>query len=81
MSNLSNSLPHRGLTLRQTAAYWGVCPNTLRKWVREGVVPGPLEIPGLGRGLFDREQQERAFNAYVRTTAPRRLNGMAGHHD
>jgi hypothetical protein len=57
-----NVLP-RGLTIRQAARYWGVCPNTFRKLVRDGIAPGPLSCPGLGRLLFDREEQDRAIDA------------------
>jgi excisionase family DNA binding protein len=53
----------RALTIRQAAEYWGVSPNTFRKLVRAGIAPGPLHVPGLGRHLFDREQQDRAIDA------------------
>jgi hypothetical protein len=29
----------------------------------QGFAPGPLNIPGLGRLLFDREQQDRAIDS------------------
>jgi len=53
----------RALTIRQAADYWGVSPNTFRKLIRAGIAPGPLHLPGLGRLLFDREQQDRAIDA------------------
>jgi hypothetical protein len=53
----------RLLTISQVASYWGVSPNTYRKLVRDGVAPGPLPIDGLGRLLFDRQQQDRAIDA------------------
>jgi hypothetical protein len=59
---LSNIQP-RALTIRQAAAYWGVCQNTFRKLVRDGIAPGPMNVPGLGQLLFDREQQDRAMDA------------------
>jgi hypothetical protein len=52
----------RLLTINQVAAYWAVSPNTFRKIVRKGIAPGPLEIPGLGRLVFDRTQQDRAID-------------------
>ena len=53
----------RNLTLRQTAEFWGVSYNTFRRLVRDGIAPPPMSVPGLGRMLFDREQQERAMDA------------------
>jgi hypothetical protein len=63
------SIPPRGLTLRQAAAYWGVCPNTFRKLVRIGAAPPPLYIPELGRDLFDLQQQDQAILALRREKA------------
>jgi len=60
---LPASLQARTLTTRQAAEYWGVSYPTFQKLVREGVAPGPLNVPGLGRMLFDREQQDRAIDA------------------
>jgi hypothetical protein len=59
----------RGMTMRQTAAFWGVSYQTFRKLVREGAVPPPMEVPGLGRKLFDRELQEEAFARYRKGAA------------
>jgi len=54
----------RTMTFKETVAYWSVSPNTFRKLMQEGIAPGPLEIPCLGRTLlFDREQQDRAIDA------------------
>jgi predicted site-specific integrase-resolvase len=53
----------RNLTMRQTAEFWGVSYTTFRRLVRDGIVPPPMSVPGLGRMLFDREQQERAMDA------------------
>jgi hypothetical protein len=63
---IGSAILPRGLTIRQVSAYWGVCPNTFRKLVKQGVAPGPIDEPGLGRLLFDREQQENAFDACSR---------------
>jgi hypothetical protein len=68
---LPSTIAPRGLTIRQAAAYWGVCPNTFRKLVRQGIAPGPIGIPGLGRLLFDREQQDRAIEALSGTISNR----------
>jgi hypothetical protein len=54
----------RGMTTRQAAAFWGVHYHTFRKPVRLGVVPGPLKMHGIARPIFDREQQEEAFNRF-----------------
>jgi len=63
------NIPARGLTLRQTAAYWGVSYNTFRKLVKRGVAPPPLYIPELGRELYDKEQQDQAIRALRREKA------------
>jgi hypothetical protein len=64
---MSKTLPPtikpRGLTFRQAAAYWGVSYNTFKKLVRLGIAPGPIQIPELGRLLFDRKQQDAAISA------------------
>jgi hypothetical protein len=53
----------RGLNIRQAAAYWGVSPNTYRKLYRNGLAPGPIDIPGLDRNVFDRRELDRAMDA------------------
>ena len=50
------------MTLKKTAAYWGLSINTFGKLLQQGTAPGPLKVPGL-RHLFDREQQARAIDA------------------
>jgi hypothetical protein len=57
-----NVLP-RLLTIKQTASYCGVSPNSLRKIVQNGIAPRPAHTPGFNRLLFDREQQDRAIDA------------------
>jgi hypothetical protein len=47
----------RTMTLKETAAYWGLSINTFGKLLQQGTAPGPLKVPGLRRHLFDREQQ------------------------
>jgi excisionase family DNA binding protein len=49
--------------MRQAAEYWGVSYTTFRRLVRDGIAPAPIDVPGLGRMLFDREAQERAMDA------------------
>jgi hypothetical protein len=56
-----NVLP-RLLTIKQTASYWGVSPNSFRK-LQNGIAPGPVHTPGFNRPLLDREQQDRAIDA------------------
>jgi hypothetical protein len=53
----------RLLTLKEAASYWGSSPNTFRKLVREGIAPGPIYTPGMGRKLFDRLAQDQAIDA------------------
>jgi hypothetical protein len=69
----ANILP-RALTFRQNAEYWGISPNTLRKLIRQGIVPGPIKVPGLGRLLFDREQQDVAISALRGEAAEAQVN-------
>jgi hypothetical protein len=52
------------MTTRQAAAFWGVHYHTFRKLVRLGIIPGPIKLPKLARLIFDREQQEEAFNRF-----------------
>ena len=61
---LSKNPQSRGMTTRQAAAFCGVHYHTFRKLVRLGVVPGPIKLPGLARPIFDREQQEDAFDRF-----------------
>ena len=53
----------RMMTFKETMTYWNLSANTFRKLMQQGVAPGPLNIPGLGRLLFDREQQDRAIDS------------------
>jgi hypothetical protein len=58
----------RGITIDQNCTLWGVSKITLKKLMKQGVVPGPLLIPGFGKLLFDREQQDRAIDALRQRT-------------
>ena len=53
----------RTMTLKETAAYWGLFINTFGKLLQQGTAPGPLKVPGLRRHLFDREQQDLAIDS------------------
>jgi hypothetical protein len=59
----------RGLSIRQAAAYFGVCPRTFQKLVRLGLAPAPLKLPGLDRNIFEKVALERAFEAARQTEA------------
>jgi hypothetical protein len=48
--NRATKIQPRTMTLKEIASY-------------RGLAPGPLNIPGLGRLLFDREQQDRAIDS------------------
>jgi len=60
---LSPSIVPRGMSLKQAAAYWGVSPNTSRKFIRDGVVPPPIRLGSKGKMIFDRIAQDRAMDA------------------
>jgi hypothetical protein len=57
------TIPPRGLKIRQASAYWGVSPGTFRKLVRLGLAPKPLNLPGLDRNIFDRQALDEAMSA------------------
>ena len=67
--SLSKNPHSRGMTTRQAAAFWGLHYHTFRKLVRLGTIPGPIKLPGLARPIFDREQQEEAFNRFRNSEA------------
>ena len=49
----SNVIP-RGFNIRQAAEYWGYSVGTLKKLVELGVAPGPINLAGLDRNIYDR---------------------------
>lgn len=57
------TIPSRGMNIREASAYWGVSPNTFRKLVRLGLAPPPLKLPGLDRNLYDRQALDAAMSA------------------
>ncbi len=55
----------RGLNLKQSAAYVGVCPDTFRAWVKAGEMPTPRWAKGQGRRrhlLWDRDKLDEWFS-------------------
>ena len=56
---LSSSLPPRGLSRVQAAAYIGVSPSLLDEMVRDGRMPKPLKVNA--RVIWDRHQLDEAF--------------------
>jgi hypothetical protein len=60
---LPDTIAPRCLTKRQAAAYWGVSYNTFAKLIRLGIAPAPIDMPELGRLLFDREQLDVAMDS------------------
>jgi hypothetical protein len=60
---LPDTIAPRCLTFRQAAAYYGVSYNTFKKLIRLGVAPQPIDMPELGRLLFDREQLDVAMDS------------------
>lgn len=58
---LPPSLPPRGLSRTQAAAYIGVSPGLFDEMVRDGRMPGPKRINA--RTVWDRNQLDAAFEA------------------
>jgi hypothetical protein len=63
ITKLPVSLPPRGLNIDQAAEYWGVCPSTFKKLVKRGVAPGPMDMAGFERNVYDRVALDAAINA------------------
>jgi predicted DNA-binding transcriptional regulator AlpA len=55
------SLPPRGLSREQAAAYWGISPGTFDKLVDDGRAPSPKLINS--RKVWDRLALDLAFDA------------------
>lgn len=55
------SLPPRGLSRIEAAAYIGVSATLFDEMVGDGRMPAPKRING--RNVWDRRQLDRAFNA------------------
>ena len=76
---LSPSIVPRGMSLKQAAAYWGVSPNTYRKFIRDGVVPPPIRLGSKGNQLataFTNLDVER----WQRRSGLRPYQGLGSHH-
>lgn len=58
---LPMSLPPRGLSRVEAAAYIGVSPTKLDEMVRDGRMPRPKRIDG--RVVWDRKHLDAAFDA------------------
>ena len=58
---LPASLPPRGLSRIQSAAYIGVSPSTFDKLIADGVMPGPKKVRG--RVVWDRKRLDECFDA------------------
>jgi predicted DNA-binding transcriptional regulator AlpA len=67
-SPLPLSLPPRGLSREQAAAYFGIGSSLFDRLVKDGRAPKPKQIDG--RVVWDRLQLDRAFSA---------LPDVAGH--
>jgi predicted DNA-binding transcriptional regulator AlpA len=55
------SLPPRGLSRVQAAAYIGVSPSTFDKLIGQGAMPGPKKL--LGRVVWDLKRVDECFDA------------------
>jgi predicted DNA-binding transcriptional regulator AlpA len=58
---LPHSLPPRGLSREQAAAYFGIGPSLFDRLVKDGRAPKPKQIDG--RVVWDRIQLDNAFSA------------------
>lgn len=65
---LPSSLPPRGLSREQAAAYWGVSVGTFAKLVEDGRAPQPKLINS--RQIWDRLALDLAFDALPDKEAP-----------
>lgn len=63
------SLPPRGLSREQAAAYFGVSAGTFDAMVRDGRAPGPKVINS--RLVWDRVALDAAFDALPDRQAPK----------
>jgi predicted DNA-binding transcriptional regulator AlpA len=59
---LPSSLPPRGLSRVQAAAYIGVSPSTFDKMVADGTMPSPKKMRG--RVVWDRKRVDWCFDAF-----------------
>jgi predicted DNA-binding transcriptional regulator AlpA len=64
---LPPSLPPRGLSREQAAAYVGVSPSLFDMLVKDGRMPGPMRINS--RVIWDRLKLDAAFEALGDTDA------------
>jgi len=63
------SLPPRGLSREQAAAYFGVSPGTFSEMVQDGRAPSPKVINR--RLVWDRHALDMAFDSLPDKEAPR----------
>jgi predicted DNA-binding transcriptional regulator AlpA len=66
-SILPLSLPPRGLSREQAAAYVGVSPSLFDMLMKDGRMPGPKRINS--RVIWDRRKLDAAFEALADTEA------------
>ena len=59
------SLPPRGLSREQAAAYIGISPSLFDMLIKDGRMPGPKRINS--RVLWDRLKLDTAFDAFADT--------------
>ena len=72
IAGLIHALPfdaRRGCNRREAASYVGVSPTHFDKLVRQGAIPGPLEL--MGRNVWDIRALDRALDTLSGTTASR----------
>ena len=58
--SLPDSLPPRGLSREQAAAYFGICASTFDKLVADGEAPHPRTIRG--RNIYDVKELDEYFD-------------------
>ncbi len=72
LSVLPPSLPPRGLSRLQAAAYWGIGPTLFDRLVADGRAPQPKVIDG--RMVWDRAELDAAFDALPNRVGEPRAN-------
>jgi hypothetical protein len=59
--SLPSNVAPRGFNVRQAAEYWGCSVGTFKRLVKLGVAPGPIDLAGLERNIYDRRALDAAL--------------------
>jgi predicted DNA-binding transcriptional regulator AlpA len=55
-------LAKRGLSRKEAAAYVGVAPSTFDRMVKANTFPGPVNLPGTTRKIWDLKAIDKVFD-------------------